>query len=91
MTFNDYQGTAEQYIRQYLDPSGTLDKSPTSYVESVALWEDLEEVFADEGGTGISLGSFCVAVNNMQGHFESVLSFDPQPKAEQTEEDLKIS
>jgi hypothetical protein len=69
MTFANYQGTAEQYIREYLDPDGTLNNSPTTSDEASALWHQLEAVFVADGGTGISEEKFIDAVAEMQGQF----------------------
>ena len=69
MTFANYSGTAEQYIREYLDPSGTLDDSPTTEDEARALWGSMQEIFADDGGTGIDEEDFVEAVAEMQGKF----------------------
>ena len=69
MKFENYNGTAGQYIREYLDASGALDESPTSDDEARALWTSLEESFADDGGTGISEDEFADAVSEMQERF----------------------
>jgi hypothetical protein len=68
-TFTKYSGTAEQYIREFLDPNGTLDESPTSEAEARSMWAELEDVFAEDGGTGISEEEFVAAVARMQEQF----------------------
>ncbi len=69
MTFENYSGTAEQYIAEYLDPDGTLTDSPTSEDEARALWAQLEDVFQADGGTGINEDDFVDAVAEMQERF----------------------
>ena len=67
MNYAEYSGTAEQYIREYLDPMGTLDTSdPVTEEEAHLIWEQLEEVFAADGGTGIDEEDFVEAVMEMQ-------------------------
>jgi hypothetical protein len=66
MKFAQYTGTARQYIREYLDPDGTLQYGPTSEEEMRLLWSDLEKIFAADGGTGISEEDFVKAVADMQ-------------------------
>lgn len=63
--YRNYSGTAQQYIREYLDPNGTLDGSPTSEEEARALWKSMEDVFAADGGTGIDEEDFVDAVAEM--------------------------
>ena len=62
MTYKRYHGTASQYIAEYLDPMGTLQDSPPTEEEARGIWASLEEVFADDGGTGMSEDDFVEAV-----------------------------
>lgn len=69
MTYSNYSGTAEQYIREYLDPDDTLSDSPTTEEEARALWHSLNKVFAADGGSGIDEDEFVEAVARMQSAF----------------------
>lgn len=93
-TFAHYSGTAEQYIREYLDPSGTLNDSPTTEDEARSLWADLEENYASEGGTGIDEEEFVEAVERMQfaviaDHGDSGETRRPEPEETGPQTDLK--
>lgn len=66
MKFSKFSGTARQYIAEYLDPDGNFEESPTAPAEAEHLWHDLNECFADDGGTGISLVDFLEAVEEIQ-------------------------
>ncbi len=70
MTYAEYSGSAEQYIREYLDPDGTLNHGPTSPDEARDMWERLQSIFAADGGAGISKHDFVEAVARMQNSAE---------------------
>lgn len=69
MRYANYSGTSASYIREYLDPDGTLDCSPTSEEEARSLWADMERIFAADGGTGIEEEDFVEAVAGKQSKF----------------------
>lgn len=70
MTFEQYSGSAANYIREYLDPDNTLGETPTSEDEARKLWADMERIFAADAGTGIDEEDFVDAVEEMQEKFE---------------------
>ena len=74
-TYDNYSGTAQQYIAEYLDPDGELNRTPTSEDEARALWVSLEDVFRADGGTGMDEETFVEAVAEMQERFDEPRGF----------------
>lgn len=75
-SYANYSGTAQAFIREYLDPDGTLNDSPTTEDEARTLWASMEESFADDGGTGIGEEEFVDAVAEMQAQFAPTIEED---------------
>ena len=64
--WNNVVMTAEQYVREYLDPGATLDVTPMTESEAAECWAEMERTFAADGGTGMSRLAFVSAVGTMQ-------------------------
>jgi hypothetical protein len=65
-TWNPVRQTAEQYVREYLDPNDTLSAGPLTEAGADEAWAALEDVFAADGGTGMTRLAFTRAVGSIQ-------------------------
>lgn len=77
--YANYSGTAQEYIREYLDPNGTLNDSPTTEEEARAIWADLEDIYVSDGGTGMTEEEFVEAVAEMQTQFDEAVQAESLP------------
>lgn len=66
MTFDEYSGSATDYIREYLIPRADFeDGRVANEDEAHWTWEALEDTFRSDGGTGIDCDTFVEAIMKM--------------------------